>query len=170
MSPTQAPAIPVPSGFERNGDGRLVGLVIDSALPPGTGEKNAWLVAIDDSEHSLHVATAAARMASAMKECSLHLINVQPWLSKEAAEVELARRGWEATAQARALLDDSGHSWHLHIVMGDAEERIVALAERLGCLGIVIGRRGLGVTQSLLFGSVASKVIHLSSLPLLVVR
>ena len=54
--------------------------------------------------------------------------------------------------------------------MGDPAERILELANRLGCSGIVIGSRGQGVTQSLLFGSVAYKLMHLSQLPVLLVR
>ena len=109
-------------------------------------------------------------MAGDSLQCSLHLLNVQPWLSKEAAEDEFASRGWAATAQARALIDGRRHTWQLHLAMGDAAEHIVALAENLGCHGVVIGSSGMGVTKSLLLGSVAYKVIHMCTKPLLLVR
>lgn len=54
--------------------------------------------------------------------------------------------------------------------MGDAAEGIVALARELGSRGIAIGSRGLTAAESLLLGSVAYKVVHLSAVPVLVVR
>ena len=54
--------------------------------------------------------------------------------------------------------------------MGDPAEQIARLAGQPGFHGIVIGSRDLGVAHNLLLGSVASRVLHLSTLPVLVVR
>lgn len=170
MSTGQETGIPAQHDIERDDRGRLVALCIDCRDKFEAGSTNAWLVAVDGSEHSLRAVAEVARMASAMTQYSVHLVNVQPWLGKEAAESELARRGWAATARARALLDAAGHPWRLHIALGDAAERIIALAGRLDCSGIVIGSRGLGLTESLLFGSVAYKIMHTSQRPVLVVH
>ena len=129
-----------------------------------------WLIAVDGSDHSLRAVAEAARMAAQLKDCRLHLVNVQHWLSREAAESELESRGWKATEKARDLLGAAALPWQLHIVMGEAAEAIVALSARLGCQTIVIGSRGLGATENLLVGSVAYKVIHLSPVSVLVVR
>ncbi len=161
--------LPAPASCQRDADGRLVGLVYDSAPPLPAPATNPWLVAVDSSDNALRAVTHAARQADEMTVCALHLVNVQPWLSLEAAEAELAQRAWHTTARARALLDASGQPWRLHVAMGEAAEQIIALAGRLGCSGIVIGSRGLGVTESLLLGSVAEKVIHASELPVLMV-
>lgn len=40
----------------------------------------------------------------ARSSCSLDLITVQHWLSREAAEAELGKRGWQAAEKALALL------------------------------------------------------------------
>jgi nucleotide-binding universal stress UspA family protein len=104
-----------------------------------------------------------------MTACVLHLVNVQPWLSLEAAEAELAQRAWLATARARTLLDANSQPWRLHVAMGEAAEQIIALTGRLDCSGIVIGSRGLSVTESLLLGSVTHKLMHLSPYPGMVV-
>lgn len=170
MNETQEQAMPVPALTERDSDGRLIGVAIDCGHSLPLAEDNTWLVAIDGSAHSLRATAEAARLAGLMKGCAIQLLNVQPWLSKEAAEHELPHRGWEATAAARGLLDESGIPWCLHVVMGEAAERIVAMASRLGCTGIVIGSHGLGATEALLLGSVAYKVIHLSKASVLVVR
>jgi nucleotide-binding universal stress UspA family protein len=170
MNTTEEQTIPLPASTERDPDGRLVGLSIDSRHGSPAQDGNAWLVAADGSEHSNRAVAEAVNLARQMKDCALHLVNVQHWLGKEAAETELRHRGLAATEQARSLLDAAGKPWRLHVVMGEAAEGIVALATRLGCHGIIVGSRGLGATENLLLGSTAQKVIHLSPVPVLVVR
>jgi len=165
---TDLPQITARNRMERDADGRLVYVAVDSE-PPLADERNAWLIAIDGSQHSLRATAVAMRQAAAMKFCALHLVNVHGWLSNEAAESELLRFGWNATADARTLLDTGGQPWRLHVVMGEAAESIAHLADRLTCQGIVIGHHGLGVAKTLLLGSVAQKVAHLSALPVMVV-
>lgn len=160
----------IPIDTTRDSDGRLVGLTIDCGLGVTSTRSNAWLVAVDGSEHSQHAVAEAVRLATKMKDCTLHVVNVQHWMSKEAAESELMNQGLTATDAAWVLLDKAGVSWCLHIVMGEAADCIVALADNLGCHGIVIGSRGLGATGNILIGSVAYKVIHLSRIAVLVVR
>jgi nucleotide-binding universal stress UspA family protein len=169
MNTLNATQIPAPSSTERDDTGRLVAIAIDAGQPLAHQE-NSWLVAIDGSTHAQRAVAEAASLACQMQGGALHLVNVQPWLSKEAAETELAQRAWAVSEKARALLDGQGLSWRLHVAMGDTAEHIVALAKRLHCRGIVIGSRGLGAAENLLIGSVAYKVIHLSPLSVLVVR
>jgi FtsH-binding integral membrane protein len=76
----------------------------------------------------LRAVAQAATQAGAMTACALHLVSVQPWLSLEAAEAELARRAWQTTARARTLLDARGQPWRLHVAMGETAEQILALA------------------------------------------
>ena len=162
--------LPAPASCQRDSDGRLVGLVFDSSPPLPAPATNPWLVAVDGSEQALRAVAAAAQRAGGMTACALHLVNVQPWLGKEAAEEALASRAWLATGSARALLDAKGQPWRLHVAMGEAVDQIIALAGHVGCSGIVIGSRGLGVTKSLLLGSVAHTLMHLSPHPVMVVR
>ncbi|MDP1735452.1 MAG: universal stress protein [Sulfuritalea sp.] len=167
MNPAQV--TPVLMDSERDNEGRLVGLVFDSTPPLEAPGVNPWLVAVDSSENALRAVAHAAAQADEMNTCALHLINVQPWLSREAAEAELAHRALGATARARATLDAKGLPWRLHVAMGDSAERIIERAAQLCASGIVIGSRGLGVTEGLLFGSVTSKLMHLGGPPLSVV-
>ena len=43
-------------------------------------------------------------------------------------------------------------------------------AEREGCDAIVMGTRGMGSIGSLMLGSVATKVVHLTKLPVTLVK
>jgi len=167
MKPAQV--TPTIAGCEHDGDGRLIGLVFDSTPPLAAPDDNPRLVAVDSSDNALRAVAQAAREAAEMTTCALHLVHVQPWLSKEAAEAELAHRGLDATARARALLDAEGLPWRLHVALGDPAERILERAVQLRATTIVIGSRGLNVVESLLFGSVAYKVMHLSPMPVMVV-
>lgn len=169
MSTIHEPTMPSPSRMERDSDDRLIGLSFDGGTRSSTGG-TSWLVAIDGSDQSLRAVAEGARLAGQIENCSLNLVNVQHWLSREAAESELGARGWKATEKARALLTAAGVPWQLHVVMGEAAEAIVALSARLGCRMIVVGSRGLGAAENLLVGSVAYKVIHLSPVSVLVVR
>jgi nucleotide-binding universal stress UspA family protein len=167
MNPAQV--TPVLMDSERDTEGRLVGLVYDSTPPLSAPDANPWLVAVDSSDNALRAVAHAAAQAGAMNAVALHLVHVQPWLSKEAAEAELAHRALGATARARATLAAAGLPWRLHVALGDPAENILEQAVRLHTTGIVIGSRGLNVVESLLFGSVAYKVMHLSRLPVMVV-
>ena len=71
---------------------------------------------------------------------------------------------------ARALMDEAGIAWRLHVRLDKTAEEIVALARELGGQGIAIGSHGLTATESLLLGSVADRVVHLGKVPTLIVR
>lgn len=162
-------AIPALAGSERDSDGRLVKLVFDSTPPLKDADVAPWLVAVDSSDNGLRAIRQAAKQAAEMTACSLHLVHVQTWLSKEAAEAEFAPRALAATARARSLLDAEGLPWRLHVAMGDPSEHIIEHANQLRASAIVIGSRGLNVVQNMMFGSVAYKVMHLSTVPVMVV-
>ena len=87
----------------------------------------------------------------------------------------MARRGWAATAPARRLLGTASVRWHLHVVMGEAASQIVAQAEAPGATGIndingiVIGSRGQSVIKALMLGSVAEKIVHSATVPVMIV-
>ena len=163
-------AMPAPTLERRDDIGRLVAVAWHGAgTDDGTGSSR-WLVAVDGSAYSLRVATMVAGLLAPERDAEVDLLHVQPWLNKEAAEAELARRGWATTAQARQLLDAASVRWRLHVVMGDAAQQIVEVADALGSRGIAIGSQGLTAAQSLLLGSVTLQVVHQARAPVLIVR
>jgi len=165
-------AMPTPVSEERDEIGRIVAATFETGHAHQSARSdNGWLVAVDGSDHSLRAVEQAARLACELRErAGMDLINVQPWLGKEAAETQLPQRGWAATARARALLDAAGVPWRVHVVMGEAAPQIVRVAEAQGSRGIIIGTRGHTAAQSLVLGSVAYKVVHTATVSVLVAR
>jgi nucleotide-binding universal stress UspA family protein len=170
MTSATPAAITAPDRTSRDDIGRLVAASWGADPDHHAGRSNRWLVAIDGSEASLRAASMAARLSAAQARPVVDLVHVHPWLVKEAAEVELVRRGWHATAPARALMEAAGVAWRLHVRMGEAAEQIVALAQQLDSPGIAIGSRGLTAAESIFLGSVANKIVQLGKLPVLIVR
>ena len=165
--------VPAPAIERRDDIGRLIAATWLGNGVRAVGGSNRWLVAVDGSECSLRAVAMAARLAALGHDGEVDIVHVQAWLVKEAAETELARRSWAATAQARQLLDSASVRWRLHVLMGEAASQIVGLAEApgfTGINGIVIGSRGQSMAKSLMLGSVADKVVHQVKLPVMIVR
>lgn len=166
-----ARVMPAPRHEQRDSDGRLVAVTLESeSLPMSQPAAAGWLVALDGSKNARQALTQAMRLAKESGVPVLDLVNAQPWLSKEASNFHLAQFGWTVAADACALLDANGFGWRLHVRMGAPADNIVDLAASLSSRGIVIGARGLSTTESLLLGSVAQQVIHAAHGAVLVVR
>jgi len=75
-----------------------------------------------------------------------------------------------ALRDSRAALDSAGVEVNAHVVAGHAAETIVRVARQQRCTRIVMGTRGLGAMAGLMLGSVAYKVIHLSLIPVTLVK
>ena len=56
------------------------------------------------------------------------------------------------------------------VEIGPAAETIAKIARERGCDGIVMGTRGLGAVSSMLLGSVSSRVLQFSDLPITLVK
>ena len=162
--------IPTPASEQRDDLGRLVAVTWHSDGLTQEAERQHWLVAVDGSACALRAVESVARLAALEGGHVVDVLHVQPWLNKEAAEAELARRGWAASAAARQLLDAAALHWRLHVAMGEAAPEIVALSDTLHSRGIAIGSHGLTASESLLLGSVAYQVVHLAKRPVLIVR
>ena len=163
--------VPQPCREQRDADGRLISVTFESHAVQCTERAgDDWLVALDGSGHALHALALAMCLSMESGARVLDLVNVQPWLSKEAAEAGLPQRGWAACVDACAMLDANKLGWRLQVRMGEAAAGIVEQAEALGSRGIVIGARGLTTTATLLLGSVAQQVIHAARGAVLVVR
>jgi nucleotide-binding universal stress UspA family protein len=139
------------------------------------------LIAVDGSEHAgravEYVIARRARLPNPA-DLEIHLLNVQmplPSLAAEAAGAERVRQhhhdeGITALQRGRTVLDVANVPYVYHIGVGEPGETIASYAREQGCSEIVMGTRGLGSVSGLLLGSVANKVVHLTPLPVTLVK
>jgi len=72
--------------------------------------------------------------------------------------------------EAAAMLQAGGLTCETHTQLGNVAEQINDAVKRLGCDTVVMGTRGLGSFTGLVLGSVANRVIHEVSVPVLLVK
>jgi len=137
------------------------------------------LLPVDGSSHSdravRHVISEVNRGAGTQ----VVLINVQsPIAASElfghmpAYEIEAMQeaRGGDALQSARVLLDEAGVPYAPAVLIGQVAETIARYALENSCEQIVMGTRGLGAVRSVLMGSVATRVLGLTELPVTLVK
>jgi nucleotide-binding universal stress UspA family protein len=139
------------------------------------------LIAVDGSSHSLAAVTSVIDHAGWYREKpAVELLTVHlpvPTLHGFSAligaqhyERYYREEGGQRLAAAREKLDAAGIRYATHIMVGQIAESIVEKALITGCDLICIGSRGLGDLGRALLGSTATKVLHLSDLPVLLVK
>ncbi len=138
-----------------------------------------FLLAIDGSDNAIRATEYLIRELGKFKELpEVHLVNAQPPLRGDitmfiaAPQVKQYHQeeGMKALAGARAKLDAASVRYTYHVGVGESAEVVVDHATHKGCDQIVMGTRGLGTVTGLLLGSVATKVVHLSRIPVLLVK
>lgn len=140
-----------------------------------------FLVPVDGSEHSGRTIERLTLVLGWYRdEVEVHLLNVQPPLpfggrvSSVLSHDQIAGyhqdEGLAALQPARQLLDGAKVRYHYHIGVGDPAEVITRYASDIGCDQIVMGTRGMGSISNLVLGSVATKVLHLSRVPVMLLR
>lgn len=138
------------------------------------------LLAQDGSDVSLR---AAAKLIEHLRwfaePAHIHLLFVHPPIPIEFATRHVSRttldayyreEGEQVLRGARALIDAAGIACTPHIHVGAVAETIVKQAGQLGCELICMGTHGRGVLGNALMGSVATKALHLSTLPVMLVK
>lgn len=158
------------SELRRDADGRLTGLSWPLVPASGTPRGGRWLVGYDGSANALRAVDRACALAAGGLEMHVDLVFVHHWLFDEAAERVLAPQGVEASRNAIERLLLAGVPSTLHVEMGDAVPSLLARAQSLGCVGFILGNRGMGAVEAAVLGSVAYKVMHTTQLPLMLVR
>jgi nucleotide-binding universal stress UspA family protein len=139
------------------------------------------LIAVDGSKHSLAAVRCVIDHAGWYRDKpSAELVTVHlpvPTLrgmgaviGRQHYERYYREEGDERLADARAKLDAAGIPYSSHVMVGPVAESIVEKALDTGCDLICIGSRGLGDLGRALLGSTATKVLHLSDLPVLLVK
>ena len=96
--------------------------------------------------------------------------NVKLFINKDTINDYYREQGMAALAEARAKLDAAGLAYSYHISVGTPAEAVVQYAQEQKVDQIVISAHGQNTLSDLLLGSVASKVAHLATMPVLLVK
>ncbi|MBL0142854.1 MAG: universal stress protein [Betaproteobacteria bacterium] len=137
------------------------------------------LVAVDGSESSDRaVAHLLKKLAWYKESPEIHLLNVQTALPSDVSRFisaeQLQRFHWEqgeaALASARAILAGASIAHVTHIGVGEPAHAIAHYANEKAIDQVVMGTRGLGSVAGLVMGSVTTKVLSLTDVPVLLIR
>ena len=137
------------------------------------------LLPVDGSDASDRAVAQFIKLVPSYKETpEIHLLNVQfplrgnvpMFIDKESIDLYYQEEGMKELSSARALLDQAGISFRLHVSSGNPPNIILRYAEEMNFDQIVLGPRGLGTVKGILLGSVASKTIQLSKIPVLIIK
>ena len=89
--------------------------------------------------------------------------------SPEALSAALVEGQQRILAEIEAELDLEGISYETVEELGDPVSRLIAVADSNEADIIVVGKRGAGLAERMLLGSVADRLCHLAECPVLVV-
>jgi nucleotide-binding universal stress UspA family protein len=134
------------------------------------------LVPVDGSLDSKNAAKYAAKLAApkSAEVVLLHVFDRLPMIiggdAAKEARAQLQAEGQKLLEQVQAIVKGCGATCSLLVREGDPGGTIIEVQEELDCDLIVMSTRGLGSLERLLLGSVAVKVLHLASCPVLMVR
>lgn len=96
--------------------------------------------------------------------------NVKLFINQETINDYYREQGMEALAAARKNLDATGLAYTYHISIGTPAEAIVQYAKEQDIDQIVMSAHGQNTLSDLLLGSVVSKVLHLATMPVLLIK
>lgn len=138
------------------------------------------MVPVDGSEGSNKAVQYVIKNIAGYKDAvELHILNVQHpivsgnvrhFISHDELDRYYRENADAAMKPAVELLNKAGVQHVTHTALGDPAETITKMAQEKGCNQIVMSPRGLGGVSGLLLGSVTTKVIHLATMPVLLVK
>ena len=139
------------------------------------------LLAVDGSKPSLEAAKLLVEHADWYREkpevelLTVHLPvprlgNMGAAVSKAQIERYYREEGEQNLAAAKKLLDRAGVSYSARVLVGPIAETIAKHAKSSRCDLIMIGTRGRTAIADALIGSTASKVLHISDVPVLLAK
>jgi nucleotide-binding universal stress UspA family protein len=139
----------------------------------------AIIVGVDGSESSMRAAGIATGMARSLEGKLLLVTVVRPpegWWgiggappSPEALSAALVEGQQQVLRETEDGLDLNGVDYETVEELGDPTSRLIAVADEREAGLIVIGKRGAGLAERVMLGSVADRLCHHSPVPVLVV-
>ena len=138
------------------------------------------LVPFDGSDNAMRALEYAIRLAKEYGPMELAIVYAQEppliygevaiYLPEEKAREFQRQHGEAILRPAVEKVRQAGLAFTSHTLVGDVAESIVSCAENQSCDAIVMGTRGMRAIGNLVLGSVATKVVHLTKLPVKLVK
>ena len=138
------------------------------------------LVPVDGSDNAMRALEHAIRLAKEREPMELVIVyaheppiiygEIEIYLSEEKANELLREHSEDILRPAIEKAKAAGVTFISQILIGNIPKSIVSCAETLACDGIVMGTRGMSAIGNLVMGSVATKVVHLTKLPVTLVK
>ena len=139
------------------------------------------LLAVDGSKPSLDAADCLIKHADwyrgkpVVELVTVHLpVPKLPRMGMAVGKAQIERyyeeEGQQNLAAAKRKLDAAGIRYQARVLVGDIAESIVRQAKSARCDLICIGTRGMSAVGKALIGSTANKVLHISDVPVLLVK
>ena len=142
-----------------------------------------YLIPIDGSDNALRAVDYVITLARDMREGpDVVLLNVQPPIPAKVLllegrpseihrlEAPLREHGAAVLEPPAATLKRAGIPAQRLVEIGEAAPAIARVAGSHHCDQVVIGARGLTAIDSVILGSVSTRVIHLSPVPVVIVK
>jgi nucleotide-binding universal stress UspA family protein len=137
------------------------------------------LVPIDGSDSAKRALRHALSCGGEACAPEIHLLNVQEpivdwevrrFMRDEEIDKMLRAKAEDIVSEAAEIAAGSGREVVRHILVGDTAQGIAEQAAALGCDQIVMGTRGMSALQGMLLGAISTKVLHLTDLPVTLVK
>jgi nucleotide-binding universal stress UspA family protein len=139
------------------------------------------VVPLDGSPAALRALEQAIAFLAGCADGEIILVHVQSYgridpvgasnfMPPEAIDDAAMHQSQQALAAAIDRCTSSGVTFQSLARMGETAHVITDVTKETGADQIVMGTRGLGSIQSLVLGSVATKVVHLTNIPVTLVK
>jgi nucleotide-binding universal stress UspA family protein len=138
------------------------------------------LVPVDGSPTAQRAVDHAIKLAAgATGGAQIHLLNVQipvvsgvvkMFIDHNQINAYYREEATKVLDPVRRKIEQAGVSHQHHIGIGRLADTIVGYAKQYHCDQIIMGSRGMSAISNLVLGSVATQVIHLSEIPVTLVK
>lgn len=146
---------------------------------PGPADPKRVLLAVDGSPSSLHAAAYLCALHAAGMAMEIELATVvgplpppflQATITPEKLQLYYREEGEHMMRDAAELLEEASIPVYKYIEAGFIIDKLMQVASTASCQRMVLGSRGDSRISSLLLGSVAYQALHLSTVPVTLVR
>ncbi len=137
------------------------------------------LVPVDGSDNANRAVDHVIRQSKNQTGVDIHLLNVHSpirsghvkmFISEQQLNDYYRDEGYAALKPAQERLKQANVAHTHHISVGHVAETIAQYAKENNIDQIIMGTRGMGAISDFVLGSVATKVIHLTSVPVTLIK